>query len=66
MVFKLGPRGLGYYRDVPKTAISLMQLLPAVADASPIVLQLDQVISEQMFDLKLRPMLEAICEYDDV
>ena len=26
----------------------------------------DQVISEQMFDLKLRPMLEAICEYDDV
>ena len=47
MVFKRGPQGMGYYRDVPKTAISLVQMLPAVADASPIVLQLDQVIPER-------------------
>ena len=47
MAFKLGPRGLGYYRDVPKIDIRLMQHLPATADASPIVLQLDQIITEQ-------------------
>ena len=47
MVFKLGPRGLGYYRDVPKIAIMRMQHLPAVADAPPVVLQLDQIIAER-------------------
>ena len=47
MVFKLGPRGLGYYRDMPKTTVSLMQLLPAAADASPVVVQLDRVVGEQ-------------------
>ena len=26
----------------------------------------DQVIAEQMFDLKLAPMVEAACEYEDV
>ena len=48
MVFKLGPRGLGYYRGMPKTTVSLMQLLPATADAAPVVLQFDRVVGEQM------------------
>ena len=45
MVFKRGTLGLGYYRDVFKLDIRLGTLLPAAADAAPIVLQLNEVIS---------------------
>ena len=45
MVFKRGPLGLGYYRDIFKLDINLATLLPAAADAAPIVLQLNEVIS---------------------
>ena len=48
MVFKRGPLGLGYYRDVFKLDINLATLLPAAADATPIVLQLNEVISSDL------------------
>ena len=44
MVFKRGPLGMGYYRDIFKLNINLVSLLPAVADAAPIALQLNEVI----------------------
>ena len=50
MVFKRGPLGLGYYRDIFKLDINLAALLPAAADATPIVLQLNEVISHDRKD----------------
>ena len=47
MVFKRGSSGLGYYRDCFKMDISLAALLPAVADAAPIVLRLDEIGSSE-------------------
>ena len=35
---------MGYYRDVPKLEIKLVQHLPAAADAAPLVIKLDEVI----------------------
>ena len=37
MVFKRGSSGLGYYRDCFRMDISLAALLPALADATPIL-----------------------------
>ena len=45
MVFKLGPNGLGYYRDCFKMEINLAALLPAVAGAAPVVLRLDEIVN---------------------
>ena len=46
MVFKRGPLGMGYYRDVPKLEIKFVQHLPAAADAAPAIIQLDEVIAK--------------------
>ena len=43
MVFKRWPLGMGYYKDVFKLEIKLVKHLPAVADATPVIVQLDDV-----------------------
>ena len=46
MVFKRGPLGMGYCRDVFKLEINLVEHMPAIADAAPVILQLSDVIAE--------------------
>ena len=46
MVFKRGPLGMGYYRDVFKLEINLVEHLPAAADAAPVTLQLNEIMVE--------------------
>ena len=47
MVFKRGALGLGYYKDTFNTNIYLASLLPAIADVTPMVLQLDEVVGSK-------------------
>lgn len=44
MVFKSGPQGLGYYRDVLKLQLRLANQLPAVADSVPVQIGLSGLI----------------------
>ena len=44
MVFKRGPLGVGYYRDVVKHSINLVEHITAVADAVPIRLKLCELV----------------------
>ena len=45
MAFKRGPLGMGYYRDEFKLDLNLAKQLPAVADAAPVVIQLEDLIA---------------------
>lgn len=47
MVFKRGPVGMGYYRDEFKLELNFARHIPAVADAAPFTLQLEDLIAEE-------------------
>ena len=47
MVFKRGPLGMGYYRDEFKLDLKLAKHPPAVADAAPVTIRLEDVIASK-------------------
>ena len=44
MFFKRGPLGMGYYRDIFKMEFNLAMHLPAAADATPVIIQMNEVV----------------------
>ena len=54
MVFKRGPLGMGYYRDVVKHTIKLAEHISVAADAIPIELQLCELIPDSASKRRVR------------